>query len=119
MSSSPSDDSIDADAETDPPPPVADWAEDDNIGPDNFKNDDNSPPIPADAPPPPPLASPFSSCPAPPLPDEPPRNEPLKLLIFEVIAEIFGEITALMRLWKSVIGGGTSILCCLFLIMLV
>lgn len=64
--------------------------DDDKIGPDNRKNDDNKPPMPADAPP--------AAEPSEPSPPEPPLKPPLKLPlsppIVEVMAPIFGVITA-------------------------
>lgn len=107
---------------------VADPDEDDRIGPDNLNNDDTIPPNPAELPPlasppppPPPIVTPIEPPPPCPPPEEPlkappkPPNEPLKLPIFDVMAEILGVITDEINVWKLFIGCGDSMWCCLFL----
>lgn len=89
---------------------MADWDDDDRIGPDSDKNDFNKPPTPGE--PPPLLLSTDNSAlasspsppgcapaPAPPLKLKPPADElPLNAPNLLVIAAIFGEMTAWMRL---------------------
>lgn len=117
-------------------PPVADLDDDDRIGPDKRKNDDNRPPTPADEPlalpPADTPSSPKSSespsslggepAPALPLklkPPDPPEDAPLSAPNFVVMAAILGEMTACNRLCRLLIGFGASMPYCLFFAMFV
>lgn len=85
-------------------PPAADCDDDERIGPDKRKNDESTPPKPAL----PPASPPPDDAPP------PPNNDPLKLPIFDVMAVIFGVITAVIKLCTLFIGFGDSIPYCLF-----
>lgn len=115
-----------------PPPPAADWDDDERTGPDSFRKEDKRPPTPPAEPADADESSVRSSesasvfafppAPAPALklnPPAPPDDAPLSAPNFEVIAAILGEITAWMRLCKLVIGFGASMPYCLFLAMFV
>lgn len=118
-------------------PPFAPADDDDRIGPDSFNTDEIMLPEPAEAAgaPPSSLKSAWSSesasddgtgadpplkPPKPPLkPPKPPAELPLSAPNFDVIAAIFGWMTAWSNCWSELIGTGGSIPAALFLAMFV
>lgn len=86
--------------------------EPDRMGPESRSSDDNTFPMPADWP------EPSSDEPWPEPPLAPPKK-PLRWPNLLVMACTLGVITAEIRLWKLLIGFGTSIPYCLFLAILV